>query len=107
VPNKAELVVYDPDSDHAYARFKIGDGENFVTDLPFAGTEELAEELADALADYVTLGTNQTITGKKVFNAPKDVSKTETTTVKFKTSNGGAVIFGKEGTNSATMMRLD
>lgn len=63
VPNKAELVVYDPDSDHAYARFKIGDGENFVTDLPFAG----AEELAEALAGYVTLDTEQTITGKKIF----------------------------------------
>lgn len=63
VPNKAELVVYDPDSDHAYARFKIGDGVNFVTDLPFAG----AEELAEALAGYVTLDTEQTITGKKIF----------------------------------------
>lgn len=55
----------------------------------------------------VTLDTNQTITGVKTFNAPANVANTEQTTVKFKTSNGGAVIFGKERANNGTMMRLD
>lgn len=51
--------------------------------------------------------TNQTISGVKTYNAPTNVNGSEQTTTKFKTSNGGAIIFGKEGPNSGTMIRLD
>ena len=59
------------------------------------------------LSNYVTTGTAQTITGVKTFNAPANVAGTEQHTVKFKTSNGGAIIFGKEAANSGTMLRFD
>ena len=55
----------------------------------------------------MTLDTAQTITGTKTFNAPTNISGTEQTTMKLKTSNGGAIIFGKEGPNSGSMIRLD
>lgn len=59
------------------------------------------------LSKYVTTDTAQTITGVKTFNAPANVAGTEQHTVKFKTSNGGAIIFGKEAANSGTMLRFD
>ena len=59
------------------------------------------------LSNYVTTGTAQTITGVKTFNAPANVAGTEQHTVKFKTSNGGAILFGKEAANSGTMLRFD
>ena len=59
------------------------------------------------LTNYVTIDTAQTITGIKTFNAPTDVSGKETITTKFETSNGGALIIGKEGQNSGTMLRFD
>ena len=65
-----------------------------------------AAAVAD-LSKYVTTGTAQTITGVKTFNAPANVAGTEQHTVKFKTSNGGAIIFGKEAANSGTMLRFD
>lgn len=35
VPNLAEIIVYDPDVNHKYSRFKIGDGVRTAIDLPF------------------------------------------------------------------------
>lgn len=57
--------------------------------------------------NYVTTDTVQTISGVKTYNAPTNVNGSEQTTTKFKTSNGGAIILGKEGPNSGTMIRLD
>lgn len=34
-PLAGELIIYDADSAHATARFKIGDGSTLVNDLPF------------------------------------------------------------------------
>ena len=36
VPRESELVVYDEDNNHNYKRFKIGDGDKKVKDLPFS-----------------------------------------------------------------------
>ena len=36
VPLKGELIIYDPDETHNYSRYKIGDGETLVFNLPFA-----------------------------------------------------------------------
>lgn len=58
-------------------------------------------------ADMVTVATNQAVTGIKTFNAPSNVSGTEQATTTFKTANGGQIIFGKEGSNSGTMIALD
>ena len=54
----------------------------------------------------VSVDTNETITGIKTFNAPAAASGEQATTI-FKTANGGQIIFGKEGSNSGTMIRLD
>lgn len=70
------------------------------------GTFALTSDIPN-LTNYVTVDTAQTITGIKTFNAPTNVSGKETITTKFKTSNGGALIIGKEGANSGTMLRLD
>lgn len=36
VPLAGELIVYDTDEKHLIPRFKVGDGENFLVDLPFS-----------------------------------------------------------------------
>lgn len=70
------------------------------------GTFALTSDIPST-SNLVTTNTAQTITGVKTFNAPTDVSGKETITTKFKTSNGGALIIGKEGQNSGTMLRFD
>ena len=35
VPKQGELIVYDTDTNHSYARVKIGDGTTNVRSLPF------------------------------------------------------------------------
>ena len=35
VPESGELVVYDPDSKHSYARIKVGDGKRTLIELDF------------------------------------------------------------------------
>lgn len=57
--------------------------------------------------NYVTTGTDQTITGMKTFGSPANVNGKEVATTIFKTSNGGQLIIGKEGPNSGTMLRFD
>lgn len=58
-------------------------------------------------SDVVHKTGDESISGVKTFNAPEKVVSVEQTTTKFKTSNGGAVIVGKEGANNGTMLRFD
>ena len=53
------------------------------------------------------LSGGNTFSGLQTINAPTNVSGSEQTTMEVKTSNGGSIIFGKEGANSGTMIRLD
>ena len=46
IPKLGEVIVYDKDSDHAYERFKIGDGVTTVNDLPFSVEAGLKEYLS-------------------------------------------------------------
>lgn len=39
IPLKAEIIVYDADDTHHYARFKIGDGLHTINELPFTITD--------------------------------------------------------------------
>lgn len=54
-PLEGELIVYEATSEQPYPRFKVGDGINFVNDLPFSD-EEVWAALADKqpLGDYAT-----------------------------------------------------
>lgn len=69
----------------------------------------LGEEIATMsdLSNKANLSGGNTFSGLQTINAPTDVSGSEQATMKVKTSNGGAIIFGKEGANSGTMIRLD
>lgn len=49
-PLKGEVVIYDPDSNHSYSRFKIGDGEKNVNALDFV-SDELRVELLGQIGD--------------------------------------------------------
>lgn len=44
-PTAGELVVYDPDDEHAYARIKVGDGEHTLIELDFFIDTAIAEAL--------------------------------------------------------------
>ena len=39
-PMAGEFIVYDPDANYSYARFKIGDGNTVAKDLPFAAASD-------------------------------------------------------------------
>ena len=69
--------------------------------------ESNTNNISKILNNYVTTNTAQTISGTKTFSSPSNVSGKEITTLKVNTSNGGAIIFGKEGANSGTIIRLD
>ena len=43
IPMKGEIIVYNPDDNYNYARFKIGDGITLVNDLPFLIPETTSE----------------------------------------------------------------
>ena len=64
-PLAGEVIVYDVDSNHAYPRFKVGDGKTLVSALPFSIdilTSYVTEtELAAALNE-TTSAINKTIT---------------------------------------------
>ena len=49
---EAELIVYDPDSDHSHSRLKIGDGNKNVNDLPFFGAGQETNENGEIFNDY-------------------------------------------------------
>lgn len=59
------------------------------------------------LTSKANLSGGNTFSDLQTINAPTNVSGSEQTTMKVKTSNGGAIIFGKEGPNSGSMIRLD
>lgn len=44
-PMAGEVIIYDADQNYSYPRIKIGDGNNFVNDLPFAAKENIPTEL--------------------------------------------------------------
>lgn len=46
IPKVGELIVYDADENYSYSRVKMGDGINFVIDLPFIGEEKANKDEA-------------------------------------------------------------
>jgi hypothetical protein len=49
VPEPGELVIYDPDDMHPYARIKVGDGTRAIKDLDFfidSAIEELLKRVS-------------------------------------------------------------
>lgn len=77
------------------------------TGIPKSDLSSDVQATLNKADNAVLLTGNQTVSGVKTFNAPTNSSETEQATVKFNTSNGGSITFGKEGAHSGTMMRLD
>ena len=106
------------DDDLTVSRALVSDASGKVAVSPVTSTElgyldgvtsnvqtQLDSKAIDA--DVVHKTGDESISGEKTFIAPKNISGTEQTTTKFETSNGGAVIVGKEGANNGTMLRFD
>ena len=69
IPMKAEMIVYDPDENYNYARFKIGDGETKVNDLPFV--DEASKEYTDeAITNVIRQLENSGLTREIVEQLP-------------------------------------
>jgi hypothetical protein len=45
IPESGELVVYDPDDIHSYARIKVGDGKRTLQEIDFFIDSAIAEFL--------------------------------------------------------------
>ena len=56
VPKQGELIIYDKDDNYDYERFKIGDGETVVGELPFYLENEI-----DAILEKITYLMNNTL----------------------------------------------
>lgn len=89
IPKAGEIIVYDKDDTHTCPRFKVGDGKTIVSSLPFT---------TDVL-------------GKTIFESDKFTAGEEYDLVKYRFKTGenqyGAVLFGKEGSNSGAMIGLE
>lgn len=56
IPSRGELVIYDPDLTYSYSRFKIGDGQTVVSELPFVIDRSVIDLLLEEDEDgYITL----------------------------------------------------
>lgn len=87
-PLAGEVIVYDVDSNHAYPRFKVGDGTTLVSALPFSTdvltsyvTEtELASalnETASAINKNITTIDDEVATHIAAINNPHQVTKSQ------------------------------
>ena len=74
-PLEGEIIVYDVDSNHAYPRFKVGNGQDNINDLPFSDEHYVLDA---ELGGYVTVASTQTITGAKTFSQNVNVPLTPT-----------------------------
>ena len=54
VPNKAEIIVYDTDENHAKERIKIGNGITPVNELPFITESPIAADEIDRICGVTT-----------------------------------------------------
>ena len=64
-PMAGELIVYDADSTTSYPRFKVGNGQDNINNLPYSDEHYV---LDTELGGYVTVASTQTITGSKTFS---------------------------------------
>ena len=74
-PMAGELIVYDIDDTTTYPRFKVGNGQDNINDLPFSDEHYVLDE---ELGGYVTVASTQTITGAKTFSQNVNVPLTPT-----------------------------
>ena len=57
IPFAGEVIIYDADENYNYPRIKIGDGEQYVSDLPFTGEyEAISDDFIHEMCLSVTEG---------------------------------------------------
>ena len=54
-PMSGELIIYDQDDSHSYERFKVGDNEHIVHELPF--WDEIVELITESDIDNICTAT--------------------------------------------------
>lgn len=91
VPLAGEVIIYEPDENYTYARFKIGDGETFLTDLPFNGENKADIHSHPYLDNNTKYAASESIGGSAT--SAEKVNKSLTIQL-----NGGTT----EGTNKFT-----
>lgn len=74
-PMAGELIVYDADGTTSYPRFKVGNGQDNINDLPFSDEHYV---LDTELGGYVAVASTQTITGAKTFTQQVIIPETPT-----------------------------
>lgn len=100
VPKKGEAIIYNPDSTHAYARMKIGNGTTTAKDLPFLSLQidwlqndstkagyidnkpQLGTAAAVNISETVDYNDLTVPTGRAVREYTKDYSKLKSVTLK-------------------------
>lgn len=73
-PKKGEIIIYDKDTTYDYERFKIGDGETFVSALPFAN-DALKAEIQTLLNGKASTSSVAQLSSKVDGKVDKDGSK--------------------------------
>lgn len=53
IPKTGELIIYDPDENFAYARFKVGDGVTNINDLPFGHLQSDFNQSDETQLDFI------------------------------------------------------
>lgn len=62
IPLNGEIIIFEADDNTPYPRFKVGDGETSINNLPFTDSEYVKQ---DELGNYVTTdNVNQSINNK-------------------------------------------
>lgn len=84
-PAAGQLIVYDPDDNYNYARFKIGDGATIVKNLPFT----VEEAINEALATLGSLANKDTI---EKADLSEEIKQSLDTTYTVKTEGTGNVV---------------
>ena len=96
------MIVYDIDTNYNYERFKIGDGQTNVVDLPFADQhiadelDTLSETVVD-LSDSVSVNYNESIIALSV----------DGTTVTYIKGDGSTHSFETQDTNTTYSLGTD
>ena len=52
-PLKGELIIYGPDNNHPYRRFKVGDGVTPIGQLPFVGAADVGAVTMTEVEAYI------------------------------------------------------
>ena len=106
IPEKGELIIYDPDSIFSYARYKFGDGTNKVKDLPFSTVTADWNQLIATEPDYIKNKPFGIMSGDFVEIIPEHILTTTIQTVNDTQLYGASFNMPSEGLPIDTLKTL-